>query len=247
LERAISVVNFTPIVQIGQSNSPIVAAFQDAIREQYPLFEESVDSHFNVHVNPDGTIRSDQQEMRKAIFRDIDRHWTVSLTQGNLALDVGRTGYVSWADYGERLGFLLRQFQEVAKPSHVLRLGVRYLNAAPIGSHDPRYECNSDLTSISGQEGLGIADLFWQFDIPEGRLLLRSGLMPAGISYDPNFFALRDEAFWYLDIDAVSEGTRPFEVRDIQSALIQQAKRLHCVYSWAMTKKGGDDDTGLTS
>jgi uncharacterized protein (TIGR04255 family) len=234
LERAVAAVLFSPVAQLGIKGSELAAAFQEEIRHKYPLLEEAVDTFLNVNVD-DGKVSSGQEERRKWIFRDIDKHWTVVLMQDTIALEGRAAGYSTWGDFVARLVELLAALQKTAAPSHVLRLGVRYLNTGPAsGDDDPRRVCAKQLVSITGSDDLQLADLFWVMSVDEGGLFLRSGVMPPGNSYDPSMFEPRDMATWYLDIDVSNSETFSFEPDAIEAQLLRQASRLHAVYYWAM-------------
>lgn len=234
LERALAVIVFTPVAQLGTAESELVAIFQEAVRQEYPLFEAAIDTFLNVKVE-DGNVSSTPDVRRKWLFRDIEENWTVTLTQETLALEGNRSGYSDWPRFIQRLVWLVEQLQSTAKPTHVQKLGVRYLNTGPAhGDDDPRRICARQLTSITGNDDLVLADLFWVLNSNEGELLLRSGVMPAKASYDPLMFIPRDTDTWYLDIDVVNDHTFEFKPQVIESQLLQQASRLHAVYYWAM-------------
>ena len=236
LERAVAVVTFTPVAQIEAKEGSVLAAFQEEIRHAYPFFEEGVDSVLTMSIDEDGSINSRQDEKRKWLFRDIDRAWTVTLSQSSLSIDGSGEHYTTWDDFLERLDALVRALEITARPTHVDRVGLRYLNTAPAhGAEDPRKFCAPQLASISRQRGLHISDLLWVFDVEEGRLLLRNGLMPPKSSYDPNFFLPRQKGpTWYLDIDVISEGLKEFNINEIRKRLHRQALRLHAIYYWAV-------------
>src|SRR5690606_557363 len=176
-------------------------AFQELIGREYPLFEEEVDTFLNVRVDESGAVHSGQEERRKWTFRDLEQNWTITLTQESLALSGERSGYTSWPAFIDRLASAVKALQKTVEPSHVRRLGVRYLKTESKANpeNDPRELCVDQLSSITGKSDCQHDDLFWVFGINEGRLLLRSGIMPPKSSYDPTFFIPREEATWYLD------------------------------------------------
>lgn len=234
IECVVAMVAFTPIAQLGVKDSELAAAFQEAIRHDYPLFEAGADTFINVKFEA-GSVSSAPEERRKWLFRDIGLQWTVALTQDALILEGNKEGYSSWTDFVARLSALIIALQSTARPSHVLRLGVRYLNTAPAeGDDDPRLVCAKQLTSVTGNADVKLADLFWAMDANEGELLLRSGVMPPNSSYDPAMFKQRDQKTWYLDIDVINSHMMEFEPHAIEAQLRRQAARAHAIYYWAM-------------
>ena len=234
IERVVAMVAFTPIAQLGVKNSEFAAAFQEAIRRDYPLFEAAADTFINVQFEA-GAVSSAPEERRKWLFRDIDKQWTVALTQDALILDGNREGYSSWTNCVARLSALVTALQSTAQPSHVLSLGVRYLNTAPAeGEEDPRMVCAKQLTSVTGNADVKLADLFWVMDADEGELLLSNGVMPPNSSYDPTMFKQRNQKTWYLDIDVINSHMIEFEPHAIEAQLRRQASRAHAIYYWAM-------------
>ncbi|MVZ98498.1 TIGR04255 family protein [Sphingorhabdus sp. IMCC26285] len=240
LERAIAVISFTPVSQLSVKGGELAAAFQEAIRRDYPLLEDTIDTFLNVHVSEAG-VRSDQEDRRKWLYRDIDRNWTVALTQDSLSLEGNRAGYSSWPKFVERLSMLVHALQSTIGPSHVQRLGVRYLNTAEVeGDEDPRRVCAPQLTSITGNSALTLSDLLWAFEASEGQLIMRSGVMPPNASYDPSMFGPRDKKVWYLDIDVANSHMIEFDPKTIEEQLRKLASRLHAVYYWAMPNGEGE-------
>lgn len=234
IERVVAMVAFTPIAQLGMKDSQFAVAFQEMIRRDYPLFEAVADTFVNVKLEA-GSVTSTPEERRKWLFRDINMQWTVALTQEALILEGTREGYTSWQSFVARLSALVTAFQSIAGPSHVLRLGVRYLNTALAeGEDDPRLVCAKQLTSITGNADVKLADLFWVMDASEGELLLRTGVMPPNSSYDPSMFTPRDQKTWYLDIDVINSHMIEFEPSAIEAQLRNQARRAHAIYYWAL-------------
>lgn len=234
IERVIAMIAFTPIAQLGVKDSEFAAAFQEMIRHDYPHLETVADTFINVKFEG-GIVSSLPEERRKWLYRDIAMQWTVSLTQDALFLEGTKDGYSSWPNFVERLSRLVGALQSTAKPSHVLRLGVRYLNTAKAeDENDPRLICAQQLKSLTGNADVKLADLFWVMDTNEGELLLRSGVMPPNSSYDHAMFMQRDHKTWYLDIDVVNNDMIDFEPQKIEDQLRRQACRAHAIYCWAM-------------
>lgn len=238
LERALVVVRFTPVLKIGEESGTGIASFQESIRQLYPLVELEKEALMRFELRPDGSIGSAQEEQPVWRISDIDKAWRVSLTPRSIALETDGTNYKDWPDFAKRISALVEATATHFEPTHRQYIGVRYINAAPVdGSDDPRLDCAQELVSITGNEDLEMADLLWRFAVDEGHLILRSGVMPQGGSYDPNVFMPRENPNWYLDIDVGNTDTSQFDADQINSSILAQVRRLHSVYIWAMQQK----------
>jgi uncharacterized protein (TIGR04255 family) len=238
LERALAAIHFSPVFKIATIEANEIASFQDAIRHEYPLVQRDTENSIRLEMLPDGTLRNEKEEHTVWRFFDEKRTCTAILTSQSVGLEMNAEAYTNWTDFVTRMSRLVDEVEKQFRPALVQRLGVRYLNTGIAeGEKDPRRYCAEELTSITGNDDLTMADLFWRFDVNEGELLLRSGVMPPTASYDPNFFAPRENRSWYLDIDVVSVLEKPFAEVDIGDRLLQQAKRLHAVYYWAVPAK----------
>lgn len=238
LERALVVVRFTPVLTIGDESGKGIADFQEAIRQNYPLAELEHEAMMRFELRPDGTVSSAQETQPVWRISDIEKAWRVSLSARSISLETSGETYSSWPDFAERIGALVAAVAKHFVPSHCQYIGVRYVNAAPVGgSDDPRHHCAPQLVSITGNDGLEMADLLWRFSVDEGYMILRSGVMPSGGSYDPNVFPPREEPNWYLDIDVANAETYEFAAERINKTILSQVRRLHAVYLWAMQGK----------
>ena len=238
LERALVVVRFTPVLKIAEESGMGIAAFQEAVRSLYPLAELEREAVLRLEVKPDGSFGSAPETQPVWRLFDIERAWRVSLTPRSIALETSGETYSDWPDFSKRIGFLVAAVAEHFSPSHRQYIGVRYINAAPVGGvDDPRAVCAPELVSITGSGDLELADLLWRFAVDEGHMVLRSGVMPSGSSYDPSSFEPREDPSWYLDIDVANAETYEFNADKINSSILAQVRRLHAVYLWAMQEK----------
>lgn len=240
LERALVVARFTPVLRIGEESGTGIAGFQEAVRGDYPLAELEREEMIRLDLKADGSFGSTQESQPVWRLLSIDRTWRVSLTSRSIALEVNGESYQNWADFSTRMANLIQEVAHHFAPSHRQEIGVRYVNSATVGGgNDPRLGCAEELVSITGNPDLQVADLLWHFSVDEGHLVLRSGVMPAGSSYDPNVFAPKESPNWYLDIDVVSNEVIPFEPKIINLAILSQVRRVHTIYSWAMQRSVG--------
>lgn len=237
LERALTVVRFTPVMTIQEDSMGDVARFQDIVRKDYPLFERELEQMLRVQVQDGGNVQAVQEGQTAWRMLSIDRNWRVSLTSRSIAIETEAAGYTNWADFAARIATLVGHVHQIFKPSHLQSIGVRYLNTHAVnGKDDPRRDCTPELVSITGNSDLFVADLMWQFDVDEGRLILRSGLMPPNASYDA-LFNPRAQPTWYLDIDVVRTENAKFNDKLIHDSILAQCMRLHAIYCWALPGK----------
>lgn len=237
LERALVVVRFTPVLKIVEDSGKGIANFHDAIRQSYPHAELEHEAMMRFELQPDGTVTAAQEAQPVWRICDIEKAWRISLSARSISLETSGTTYSDWSDFAKRSSALVAAVAEHFEPSHRQYIGVRYVNAAPTAQNDPRHDCASELVSITGNDGLEMADLLWRFNVDEGHLMLRSGVMPPNSSYDPNVFMPRADANWYLDIDVNNAETFEFDAEKINNAILAQVRRLHAVYLWAMQGK----------
>lgn len=233
LHRALVVVHFSPVLKIADASGAGIADFQDDLRAEYP--EVAIESEYMLHfeVRPEG-VQTRQQAVPVWRFADVGRRWRMSLTSESVSLDVG-DGYLSADDLGDRIQRIIQGISAHFKPAQARRVGVRFANAAALDEgEDPRQECARELVSISGHPDLLQSDLLWRFAVDEGTLILRSGVLFPGTSYDPGIFEPKNERNWYLDIDVARDAPLDFSAPVICAAIEGQVKRVHAVYRWAM-------------
>ena len=117
--------NFSPILQI---DTEIPAAFQERIRHQYPVLQETR----GVPLPPElVSVVGAQVAFGNATyqFRDDTPEravWTVSLTR--YALSFSTSKYNQWEEFRERLTLPLQAFVELYSPKIFTRIGLRYQN-----------------------------------------------------------------------------------------------------------------------
>lgn len=125
LESVICQVRFPTILRI---DSELPSAFQDRIRENFPLFEPAKE---------EAAIPSEMAQLllgrsleglpgRNYSFLSEDRIWQVSLTRDFLALTC--SDYKRWEEFQHKFDIPLLALMQEYKPSFYSRLGLRYRN-----------------------------------------------------------------------------------------------------------------------
>lgn len=124
LNEVICQLRFPEILSIT-ANVP--AAFQDAIRDEYPQYQQRKDmappkltgTPGNLSLeNPPATINYQ--------FSSADGVWRVNLT--SKFISIATSQYTGWEDFAARLDKPLAAFIRLYKPAYFERVGLRYVN-----------------------------------------------------------------------------------------------------------------------
>jgi len=131
LEAVICQLRFAPILKI---ESEVPTAFQEKIRHDYPLFEESAQQRVpQLPAELAKAIGNDLPTILAAMgaignkryeFASEDTSWQVSLNRDFLALTTRR--YTRWEDFRARLARLMDALREEYDPRFFVRVGLRY-------------------------------------------------------------------------------------------------------------------------
>ncbi|MDP9174675.1 MAG: TIGR04255 family protein [Planctomycetota bacterium] len=129
LAEVVAYLRFPPILRID-SETP--AAFQDAIRADYPRYSEgslkvplppNLPPQFMNFVQGMSTGRASGMKHQ---FASQDEKWQIILTREMLELKT--TAYIRWEDFRTRLAQLTVALQAVYRPAAFARIGLRYVN-----------------------------------------------------------------------------------------------------------------------
>jgi uncharacterized protein (TIGR04255 family) len=121
---------FPRILSISES---LPAAFQDCIREDYPLFDIAVEHQQRFTVD---SIDTDTPPIPRVIqsekvknyrFSSSDGLWHINLTSTFIALTTSK--YTRWEDFLQRIGKPLAALLDIYKPAFYERIGLRYVDA----------------------------------------------------------------------------------------------------------------------
>jgi uncharacterized protein (TIGR04255 family) len=129
LEQVICQVRFPPILRI---DAEIPARYQDAIRQQYPLFEEKHEDKPDIpkqlleQLPPDFLRLLSASDKKAYNFISIDEQWTVSLTRDFIALTANN--YSRWEEFKEHFRIPFDALLSEYAPALFSRVGLRYQN-----------------------------------------------------------------------------------------------------------------------
>jgi uncharacterized protein (TIGR04255 family) len=238
LAEVLCQLRFPPILRID-TGPP--AAFQERVRQQYPLYSEGIRREIVLPQLPKLITQRLGEELgspkiRKSYdFHSADSEWTVGLTRDFLALSTQR--YERWEHFREHLQVPLRSLLEEYAPPFFTRIGLRYqhiIRRSTLGQKDARW---SDLLQphISGE--LASDDVAGDLEstmrqtvirLPDGRSRVRivHGLIelsePAEVCYviDSDFYT--------------DQQTEPGNAIDTLNAFNTQARRL---FRWCITDR----------
>lgn len=124
LGEVICQLRFPEILIIG-SEPPV--AFQEAIRDEYPVYSARKESPApRITGTPGNLSLENQPQTVNHQFASADGAWRVNLTSRFIALACNR--YTCWEDFAGRLDKPLAAFIRTYKPAFFERVGLRYLN-----------------------------------------------------------------------------------------------------------------------
>ncbi len=238
LVRVLAQVRFSSVLRIDTKAG--VTSFQERIRTDYPLFEQTASQQMQIEFGAGGpALRSVANPVWR--FSDAARTASLSLTTDTMTLEAltyeGRDRFLArWAD-------LLMRLEEEFAPSLTLRNGLRYVNRV----HDEA--ALAQLSKFVSPSLVGIAqpDLRRYIlqalsealtEVEEGRLMLRWGLLPPNTTTDPAILAAVNTSSWILDIDVFSEQQRSFSGREIGHLFQTLSERAYSVFRYAITPAG---------
>ena len=124
LHEVICQLRFPEILTIGTT---VPAAFQEAIRDEYPQYTARKDA---APPKITGTPGNFSLENAPAAinyqFTSMDGVWRVNLT--SKFISIACTRYTGWEDFAARLDKPLAAFIKLYKPAYFERVGLRYVN-----------------------------------------------------------------------------------------------------------------------
>ena len=124
LGEVICQLRFPEILSIGV-NPP--AAFQDAIRSEYPQYSARKETPAPKITGAPGNLSLENQPATVNYqFVSADGVWRVNLTSKFISLACSR--YTCWEDFAKKLDKPLVAFIKTYKPAYFERVGLRYLN-----------------------------------------------------------------------------------------------------------------------
>ncbi|MFZ5867070.1 MAG: TIGR04255 family protein [Thermodesulfobacteriota bacterium] len=239
LDRAICQIRFPPIMSIGRDE--FVASFQESLRQHYPLITQQMAQRMQFVLPGSDAPISMIPPTRSYRFSSADQNWHITLCQDFLAVETTR--YTNRTEFLQRITDACRTLEMHIHPTHVTRLGVRYIDRfrddALERIHEffrpellgpevvPEFRANA-LQILS--EGL--------FRTAEGFLVAKWGLLPENTTIDPTAILPEPKGSWILDLDAYSDYSDtpiPFDSASLVLGAEMLVKRIYSVFRWGVT------------
>lgn len=234
LEEVICQLRFPPILRI-EAESP--AAFQEAIRSQYPLFEETPGETLPVPNEiakklPEALIRLGNPSYT---FASENGTWKVSLTRDFIALTTSK--YERWEDFRRHLELPLKAFVEQYTPAFYTRIGLRYrdvIRRSILGLADvhwavllkPQVAGELSVSEVAKAIERAARDAVFILDENESKLHVRHGLARRGTN---------GEECYVVDSDFFT--TQKTEINDVGKILDTFNRQAGCFFRWCITDR----------
>jgi uncharacterized protein (TIGR04255 family) len=216
------------------------AAFQERVRQEYPLYSEGVRQEIALPQLPKQIAQRLGEELgfskigKAYDFLSPDREWTIGLTRDFLALSTQR--YERWEGFREHLQLPLRSLLAEYAPPFFTRIGLRYqdiIRRSALGQEDANW---SELLQphISGELASDVSgDLESTMRqtvirLPDGRSHVRIVHGLVEIPAPPEVCYVIDSDF-YTD-----QQTEPEDATDTLNAFNTQSRRL---FRWCITDR----------
>ncbi len=235
LVRVIAQVRYPIVASIEKQE--FIAAFQEAIREDYPVLR--AEQGQTVVLGPQGVIDARSNAVWR--FQEVNGAWTVTLAPNFLALETRR--YTDRAEFLQRLRSVLQALKENVNLEVVDRLGIRYVDQVSGENLQDLHELVRPevagilSTPLKEQVQHTIAENVFNLPQEEGQVTARWGRVPAQVTLDPAVIDVLDEPSWLLDIDAFREETQPCDVDAITDQAESLAERIYSIFRWCVTEE----------
>jgi hypothetical protein len=123
LVRVLAQVRFPQFSQFLSEEDQIARKFAALVADDYPLFEEGVETVFML--TPNG-VSPQQGGSKLWRLRAADASWQISFAHNFVALET--TSYGRRSDFADRFQKVWEAFRSVARPPFIERAGIRYTN-----------------------------------------------------------------------------------------------------------------------
>ena len=205
----------------------------DGFPEVHELTADSLRLHFPSELQPGSPAEAGNVVGVRGISRDRD--WAIDLRQHGVTFS-RRAPYPTWEEYSARSRPLVGGFLEVAKPQHVVRLALRYINHFRLPDRDPT-DYFVALPSFPGSLGLPVDHILFAItarDPESGHSahvthVLLDDLAPERIGFlldidvfSDNRFGPRTDQFW-----GTFEELRHFKNRLFFELITERNARFH--------------------
>ena len=238
LTEVICQLRFPPILRID-AEAP--AAFQEKVRQQYPLYQEAIQQDVLLPQLPKQIAQRLSEELgaRKLgtahDFLSAEGEWTVGLTRDFLALST--RVYERWEQFAEHLELPFQALREVYSPPFFTRIGLRYQNVIQRSALELEEVGWSELLQpyIIGELSSPVVAKAIEFTLRHTVIRLAEGNGHVRISHGLVEIPNSGEACYMIDSDFYSDQkTEPQDAFNQLKAFNMQARRL---FRWCITDR----------
>ena len=125
LAEVIYQLRFPTILSIN-ANEP--AELQEAIREEYPYYDELIEEQNQIQINANENAAQIKQVkgLKNYVFLSQDRAFKINLTASFIAFST--VAYTQWEVFRDRIKKLVEVFERIYHPAFYIRVGLRYVD-----------------------------------------------------------------------------------------------------------------------
>lgn len=209
-----------------------ISSFQKAIRKRYPQFVEEAAQTFAI--GPTGINVAPSVIWR---FLDATSMWRVSVTPTFLSLETRK--YESGVDFSSRFKQLLVDLGETVAPSHVSRIGIRYVDQVEVlDGLDVNELLEPHMVEIATKLSK-VRHMISEVEAPskEGSVLARWGHLPEQGSHDPEIMPPKNNPSWFLDVDSFASyesNLLEYNPEEISAITHSLANRAYNLFRWCV-------------
>lgn len=257
LAIAVVQVNFPLLGRLQELSG--ISGVQDALRPMFPYMESVQGGHVQLGLRPEGQLESVQAVTGTAWKFTDDAGWTAMIEPGSASLSVGPT-YSSIDEMASRWQLLLTALADVPGMVRCDRIGVRYVNVAPVVLAAeqrwpewfrpelmgwPALNIFAEQTTLSStitQTVLSARPIDRLAEMPYNvQAVVRNGVLPPGtvipITTIPAPQPLQTAAV-LLDIDLFVAGHQPFKPKRQLSQFRVLHSQIDAFFFWSLTDEG---------
>lgn len=203
LVRVLAQVRFPQFSQFLGDQDLIARRFAARVAEDYPLFEEGVETVLTI--TPSG-VTSQPGGSKIWRLKSVDASWQVAFAQNFVALETSR--YERRGDFVDRFDSVWDAFRSVARPPFIERAGIRYTNRIEqpevleqLGKYlRPEVAGVLGVRSREGSLERTVSESLYRF-ADGSEFQARYASLPGGISLDPSIPPANGPS-WVLDLDS---------------------------------------------
>jgi uncharacterized protein (TIGR04255 family) len=251
LMQALAQVQFPLIAHL--ETLPGVAGLQDALLNDLPYMQQMPLQEFSLVVGPAG-VAAPQSAQRTVTRFTNDDQWALEVQAGSATLTAPGETYDGSAHFGEVFGHVVEAlYASVAGLRRCDRIGVRYVNVAPVLEHDawttwfrpelvgwaqPDLLAPDATVRAAITESRALRRLGGVFEEAQAEAIVRHGLVPPGTVLPGNPPRPLDTVAFVLDVDLFVAQPQVWNA----GALAKEYEMLHGeiekFFFWALTDEG---------